>query len=197
MSIKSSCAASSAAWYDEREHPTICMGNIPLPAIILPTIVSLTHILAKVLQKRQHRRALPEDSSDERKDVVDTMSKRQDQPDLVTILLRSVCLIGPFVLCIVLATFLTTCIGWRPVLLYAEARPPTIGEGGVVGMTAFMWIWIGMGIPAWSRRAQNREVGDHRAMLMYEIAFNARVLGWTVTMELCIWMMLRARMLLE
>lgn len=91
----------------------------------------------------------------------------------------------------VITNYLTTCIGWFS-MLGMEMEPPSFTGGYYLGGWSFLAVWMIMSLPTLLR-------GDHRRAkrrpwptLVKETIFNGEAVGWGTSLQLAIWLFLRA-----
>jgi hypothetical protein len=87
--------------------------------------------------------------------------------------------------------YLTTCMGWLPLLGFEIERPSFTG-GLFLGCYAFFAAWAIMSLPALLK-------GDHRRAerwpwptFVHESIFDAEAVGWATMSQLVLWCFVRA-----
>lgn len=87
----------------------------------------------------------------------------------------------PFCSAVLVANYLTTCIGWSG-LLGLDVEHPSFTGGGYLGIFPFFAVWVIMGLPAQWNGDQRRAKRRPWPTFVQESGFDAEALGWATTL---------------
>jgi hypothetical protein len=207
MSPISRCSESKPIWFDETSIPALCWISQPVPAVVLPIAICLLFAFAKYKQHQERQRQPRQPGKYQQHDHdhvrpdhqmrlsnacwQHTQRQLPDSQDLTTELLRIAAFITPFFSSLLVSNYLTTCIGWLPLLGIDLERPSFTGDY-YLGAFAFLGAWMIMSLPALARGDRRRAKRQPWSTCMQESVFDAEAVGWAVTLQLAVWLFLEA-----
>lgn len=102
--------------------------------------------------------------------------------------------LAPFCFSLLAANYLTTCIGWLP-LLGLEIEPPPFTGGYHLGCLLLLAVWIAMSFPALLRGDHRRAKRQPCSTFVQESMFGGEALGWATILQLAVWLFFGATVL--
>jgi hypothetical protein len=87
--------------------------------------------------------------------------------------------------------YLSTCISWSSLLGF-ETEPPSFVGGLYLGLFFFLGAWMLMSLPALLKADHRRAKRRPWPTFVRESVFTGEAAGWATTLQLALWMFLKA-----
>jgi hypothetical protein len=97
----------------------------------------------------------------------------------------------PFCSSLLVTNYLTTCFGWLP-LLGLGIESPSLTGSYYLGCFSFLAVWVIMSLPALSKGDRRRAKRQPWTTLLHESMFDGEAVGWATTLQLAMWLFLKA-----